>query len=309
MIKEKEIKVKWCYQNRKHYEDLGYKYTKNMDEFVVKTEHLTDGSNVYVTAICDICGKESRIKYQTYTHSLKSHGIYTCPKCGYLKTQLTNIERYGDISPLSNKEVIEKRKKTNLERYGVENLFEKDAPDWVKEKIKNTMIEKYGVDNLLKDTEFIKQKNIEKYGVSHHFKLESEKEKYLYGEKSSSYNPSIPPEVRISRRYLPENTKWRNAVFKRDNYTCKACGYDKGHIIQAHHIYSYTKYPEYRFEVHNGITLCKHCHKRFHDMYGYGNNDLDQFILFLLRLFLEGATTISEESTSEDELPMEAQNS
>jgi len=53
--------------------------------------------------------------------------------------------------------------------------------------------------------------------------------------------------------------KWRIAVYKKDYYTCQQCGYNKGYIA-AHHIYPFSIYPEYRFEVKNGTTLCKSCH-------------------------------------------------
>jgi hypothetical protein len=57
-----------------------------------------------------------------------------------------------------------------------------------------------------------------------------------------------------------EYREWRTAVFERDNYTCK-CGFkgSKGYIT-AHHIKSFAHYPELRYEVSNGITLCEKCH-------------------------------------------------
>ena len=53
---------------------------------------------------------------------------------------------------------------------------------------------------------------------------------------------------------------WREAVFKRDNYRCVMCG-DAG-ILHADHIKPYAKYPDLRYTVSNGRTLCVPCHKQ-----------------------------------------------
>ena len=58
---------------------------------------------------------------------------------------------------------------------------------------------------------------------------------------------------------------WRLAVFTRDNWTCFGCGKylkdgDKRNI-QPHHCIAKETYPEFMYEVCNGITLCYYCHK------------------------------------------------
>lgn len=53
--------------------------------------------------------------------------------------------------------------------------------------------------------------------------------------------------------------KWVNAVISRDNATCQKCG-AKGIELHAHHIKPYKDYPELRFDIDNGITLCCLCH-------------------------------------------------
>ena len=67
---------------------------------------------------------------------------------------------------------------------------------------------------------------------------------------------------RSSTRYK----KWRQAVFKRDNYTCQHCGSKKN--LQAHHIipWSETRNEQnLRYSVANGITLCRTCHLKAHN--------------------------------------------
>ena len=66
--------------------------------------------------------------------------------------------------------------------------------------------------------------------------------------------------VRLDRGWA--FARWRKEVYKRDGYVCQVCG-AKGEI-KAHHILSWKDYPELRFELENGITLCYDCHKKLH---------------------------------------------
>jgi 5-methylcytosine-specific restriction endonuclease McrA len=65
-------------------------------------------------------------------------------------------------------------------------------------------------------------------------------------------------------RIRREAKHWRIGVFERDDYICQLCGYSKGHILNAHHIKPWAKYPELRFDLDNGITLCRDCHIKIH---------------------------------------------
>lgn len=67
--------------------------------------------------------------------------------------------------------------------------------------------------------------------------------------------------------------EWRRKVFERDDYTCQECGSrcykgnGKSVWIHPHHIKSRTEFSELQFEVSNGQTLCRDCHRK---TYNYG---------------------------------------
>lgn len=63
--------------------------------------------------------------------------------------------------------------------------------------------------------------------------------------------------------YSEEYRNWRTMVFLRDHHTCQGCGIsgDKAYLT-AHHIKSFAHYPELRFDISNGQTLCELCHSK-----------------------------------------------
>lgn len=56
--------------------------------------------------------------------------------------------------------------------------------------------------------------------------------------------------------------EWRKNVWKRDNFKCKIADSNCKGRIEAHHILSWRDYPELRYQVNNGITLCYAHHPR-----------------------------------------------
>ena len=64
--------------------------------------------------------------------------------------------------------------------------------------------------------------------------------------------------IRISRQYYI----WRGAVLRRDNYACVDCGDDRKSQLEADHIKPFSLFPELRFAIDNGRTLCNVCHKK-----------------------------------------------
>jgi len=99
------------------------------------------------------------------------------------------------------------------------------------------------------------------------------------GEKHWNYKGGITPENRRIRESL-EFRLWREAVFEKDNFTCQKCG-QQGGYLHPHHIFNFATYIDKRFDITNGITLCKKCHREFHKKYGFTNNTKEQLEEFL----------------------------
>lgn len=85
------------------------------------------------------------------------------------------------------------------------------------------------------------------------------------GDKCHFWKGGITPVNKKIRMSL-ETRIWREAVFKRDNWTCVLCNI-KGGKLQSDHIKPFAKYPELRFAIDNGRALCIDCHKKT-DTYG-----------------------------------------
>ena len=76
-----------------------------------------------------------------------------------------------------------------------------------------------------------------------------------------------------------EYKEWRKSVYKKDWYACQCCG----NIVdlRAHHLFNFSDHEDLRYDVCNGITLCKDCHDAiikgsFHNIYGTKNNTPEQ---------------------------------
>jgi len=68
----------------------------------------------------------------------------------------------------------------------------------------------------------------------------------------------------MQERLTKEYKEWRKKVLKRDGYRCQHCGaWKKGAKLQVHHIFKWHKYEHLRYDVRNGIVLCKTCHELY----------------------------------------------
>ena len=88
---------------------------------------------------------------------------------------------------------------------------------------------------------------------------------YLSGESHYNWKGGITTERTKVRNSL-EMKLWRTAIFERDHYTCSWCGAKNGNgkrvVLHADHIRPFCSFPDLRFSIENGRTLCVSCHRK-----------------------------------------------
>ena len=140
------------------------------DEFSLQQKlyhYLHDDFDVKL-GYCKNCGNRCR-----FINLKCGYTLYCSKKCSTNskevreKTKKTNIERYGHICTLQSTDIKEKVKQTNLKKYGVDIASKAKS---IKGKIILTNLNKYGVKSTmqLKDTQNKKIKtSLVKYGVKY----------------------------------------------------------------------------------------------------------------------------------------------
>jgi hypothetical protein len=89
----------------------------------------------------------------------------------------------------------------------------------------------------------------------------------LRGEKNHNWKGGTYRKERQTAMGRIEYKVWRQTVFKRDYFRCVLCG-ASGVKLEANHIRLWRDYPELRYDVDNGVTLCGPCHKSIRGIEG-----------------------------------------
>lgn len=284
MLKSEKVILKWNSKIKKHYIDLGYKYTKMKDEFEVDVCDLTRGSSVLVDVVCDYCGKEYQIVWCTRNAIMNKTLIKkdACKDCCEIKSNESICLKYGSYLNLYNV-TNESRIQTNIDKFGCENPFGNSE---IQDKIKIYYLENYGVDHNMKIKECVdkaKQTNLDRYGFENYCQTSEYRESHS-GEKAWNWKGDAATTIRDGRE-LPIYKDWRKSVFSRDKYTCQCCGVRNGNgsyiRLEAHHILNWKDNKKERYDVDNGITFCAKCHLKFHSKYGKKNNTKEQLYNFI----------------------------
>jgi Zn finger protein HypA/HybF involved in hydrogenase expression len=188
MILDKFVEVKINPSNYKRLRELNYIFDKVGEIIKIKIEDISTCSKIKVNVKCVNCENINKIEYANYKTQIKKGDCkYYCYKCK-----------------------SEKIKKTNLEKYNVDNISKLDT---VKQLKINTTYKNYGV-NYTFQSEINKNKRIDtlfnKYGVYHNSQLDSYKEKRLkdtfeYNLEYRKYRNHVRRITRLNKKVLFEN--------------------------------------------------------------------------------------------------------
>ena len=155
---------------------------------------LFKGSQEY----CVVCGKPS--EFTTYFRGYNK----TCSKACKRVLDKQNLTEKAQITLKKNKDaIIEKRKKTCLEKYGVENPQQNSA---VREKLKKTVEERYGASCVFKAEEIkdkIKDTCLKRYGTERASQSQEVKDKIAqtnlskYGNITNLQSPDFKEAIKL----------------------------------------------------------------------------------------------------------------
>lgn len=155
----------------------------------------------------------------------------------------------------------------------------KPVSEKVRELSRQKMIKLNKENNPMKRPEVVAKSIQSRLGKKH---SEETKRKIGLKSKGRTYNHTNETKIKISSvkqgitvkewtNFKTSNDRierkskkykiWRMSVFLRDNFTCQCCG-RRGCYLEAHHIKRFVDYPELRYELNNGVTLCLECHNQ-----------------------------------------------
>jgi len=85
---------------------------------------------------------------------------------------------------------------------------------------------------------------------------------YRCKECKNSARRKGPRKKTFESRFNSTYLEWQTKVKDRDGWKCVKCG--SLDSLHTHHIKKWDDYPELRFDIDNGLTLCHGCHSREH---------------------------------------------
>jgi len=182
-----------------------------------------------------------------------------CGCDGFTKSQRRFIKGHNRKGTKTSQESLDKRKATLLEPEFNKIWRQKLSAGWTeeaKEKLRQSNLGKTLTEEHKKKIGKANSGLIRTHEVKQ--KISNSLKGKFIGELNPMYIHGNSNKNKIIRGTY-EYKYWRKCVFERDNYTCQHCGISNVYVT-AHHIKSFVHYPELRFELDNGLTLCEECH-------------------------------------------------
>ena len=165
MLKDENIKICISYKNRKYYEELLSIKIEIGNIVELRSNLIQSGSSILITGICDFCRSNRKLSMKEYNKQT-NNGLnkFSCSKkCSILKTKESNLERYGVENIFQCDDIKTKSRNTKYELYGDLNFNNRY-------KSKKTNLEKYGCEyasmsSIIKKK--VKKTNLERYGYEY----------------------------------------------------------------------------------------------------------------------------------------------
>lgn len=259
-----------CYSFKKRHENpnigyqnkWAYKYDQCIKCGTMERKHLSKG-------LCTKCYDYTSMCISCNVPTTKNHN--KCRSCS--NTGSKRLEKTRRKMSSIKKQQYKQGLLINAFKAGKDNpMYGKHPSPETSEKKRQSMkrlISEGKLTSLFKEghTPWLKNKTAE------------EDPRILNQENHWHWKGGISPTY-VKIRNSIETKQWREKVFKRDHWICRECE-QVGGKLRPHHIRPFAKYPDLRFDVNNGITLCKKCHDKVR---GKEDESIDYFQQKLIQI-------------------------
>jgi len=203
---------------------------------------------------CNSCSHTEEITFRSHSNFIKTKFFNNKVICSKCLRKKTNLEKYGVENLSQSKTIQDKIKSNSLEKYGTTHFLSSKE---VRDKIDSTNEERYGTKNILQSNE-IKQKSketmIKNYGVEYSLQSEDIKKKF---NKSMVIKYGTPYAMHSFQIREKRRTSMQSNI--------------EGKIFSFVHIT-----PLFKKEDFIGINKfykwkCNNCHTTFEDHLDYGH--------------------------------------
>lgn len=183
----------------------------------------------------------------------------SCAQCGKLfeKRKSDSLEKWNTRIRFCSKPCWYQWKTMQKKPAWNHGLTAKDHPS-----ILSGAIKKKGINPFTKEQ---MKAQAERMRGTHHSEVTKQKMSQAHkNEKHWNWKGGITNEVHRLRQQMAY-THWKEQVHLRDADTCQHCGVQSAtRKLDTHHLKAFKDYPDLRYEVSNGITLCGSCHTKEH---------------------------------------------